>query len=81
MKFFQGHIICDSCHARAEEEANAQWGSEGLREGNPNIDLCHTCREVITGRPSELERVLGLTEQTTGNIPRIFAPSFRVTYR
>merc|ERR1712013_243143 len=54
----QGHIICDTCHARAEEEADAHWDGG---EGNPDIDLCHTCREVITGRPTELERVLGLT--------------------
>merc|ERR1712013_450742 len=54
----QGHIICDTCHARAEEEADAHWDGG---EGNPDIDLCRTCREVITGRPTELERVLGLT--------------------
>eukprot|EP00092_Neocalanus_flemingeri_P073578 GFUD01090826.1.p1 GENE.GFUD01090826.1~~GFUD01090826.1.p1 ORF type:complete len:129 (+),score=36.18 GFUD01090826.1:45-389(+) len=58
----KGHIICDSCHTQAEGEANAQWQAEEAdRVGNPNIDLCHTCREVITGRPSELERILGLS--------------------
>lgn len=58
----QGHIICDSCHAKAEEEANAQWEEdEGARGGNPDLDLCHTCRGVITGRPSALERILGLS--------------------
>jgi len=57
----QGHIICDSCHARAEKEANAQWEAEEEdRVGNPDMDLCHTCRDIITGRPSELERILGL---------------------
>eukprot|EP00092_Neocalanus_flemingeri_P008567 GFUD01009232.1.p1 GENE.GFUD01009232.1~~GFUD01009232.1.p1 ORF type:complete len:269 (+),score=59.03 GFUD01009232.1:447-1253(+) len=58
----KGHIICDSCHTKAEVEANSQWQAEETdRVGNPNIDLCHTCREVITGRPSELERILGLS--------------------
>jgi len=45
----QGHIICDSCHARTQTEATG-------REG----DLCHTCRRIITGRPSQLEKILGL---------------------
>jgi len=57
----QGHIICDSCHDKAEAEANAQWEAEVQdRVGNPDLDLCHTCRGVITGRPSQLERILGL---------------------
>jgi len=55
----QGHIICDSCYTRAEEEATAQE-QEGGRSGNPNLALCPTCRQTITGRPSALERVLGL---------------------
>jgi len=50
----QGHIICDTCHDRTREEALSD------RAGNPSVDLCHTCRQVITGRPAELERVLGL---------------------
>jgi len=65
----QGHIICDTCHARAEKEAKE---ASSHREGNPRIDHCHTCRDVITGRPSELERILGLTDQTPVN----HVPSF-----
>jgi len=58
----QGHIICDSCHGKAEVEANAQREEdEGAIGGNPDLDLCHTCRGVITGRPSALERILGLS--------------------
>jgi len=57
----QGHIICDSCHERVVNEAKAQWETEShQRIGNPNLNLCHACRGVITGRPSMLERVLGL---------------------
>jgi len=52
-----GHIVCDSCHARGEEDASAAGG----RDRNPRINLCHTCREEITGRPSALEKVLGLS--------------------
>jgi len=57
MQCGKGHIVCDSCHARGEGEASAA----GARDRNPRINLCHTCREVITGRPSALERVLGLS--------------------
>jgi len=42
----QGHIICDSCH-----EFSNQTQSSGR---------CATCREKITGRPIDLERILGL---------------------
>jgi len=48
----QGHIICDTCQSRAEDCAS----DDGR---NPNI--CHSCREMITGRPSVLEKVLGLS--------------------
>jgi len=50
----QGHIVCDTCQSRAEACAS------GVGR-NPNMALCHTCREVITGRPLALERVLGLS--------------------
>merc|ERR1719481_200101 len=50
----QGHIICDACQSRAE--ACASDSDDGR---NPNI--CHSCREIITGRPSVLEKVLGLS--------------------
>jgi len=48
----QGHIICDDCQSRSEEQS--------FDVGNPNIALCHSCGEVITGRPSALERILRL---------------------
>lgn len=44
----QGHVVCDSCHGLAEQVAEA------------GVGLCPTCREKITGRPAQLERVLGL---------------------
>lgn len=47
----QGHIICDSCYDQAGVEADSQ------RTG---VNICHTCRGFITGRPSQLERILGL---------------------
>jgi len=52
----QGHIICDSCHARTEAQAQ-EWG---VRVGNALLARCHTCRQQITGRPSQLEKILGL---------------------
>jgi len=48
----QGHIICDACQSRAEACA-----SDDGRDPN----TCHSCREMITGRPSVLEKVLGLS--------------------
>jgi len=48
----QGHIICDDCQSRSEDQP--------LDVGNLNIALCHSCREVITGRPSALEGILRL---------------------
>jgi len=48
----QGHIICDTCQSRAEACA-----SDDGRDPN----TCHSCREVITGRPSVLEKVLRLS--------------------
>jgi len=44
----QGHILCDSCHTMAGQVAAT------------GVGLCPTCREEITGRPTQLERVLGL---------------------
>lgn len=51
----QGHIICDTCHSRSKKAAG------GYGEATFNPDCCHTCRMVITGRPTALERILGLS--------------------
>lgn len=50
----QGHILCDSCHARTEEL------NEDDQVGCPGLGLCPTCRQNITGRPTQLEKILGL---------------------
>jgi len=42
----EGHIICDGCFHQ--------------NQGNPS--MCFICRGAITGRPTELENLLGLTK-------------------
>jgi len=59
MQCGQGHIICDSCHNRVRSEAN-DWRLP-YWERSQNLDVCPSCRQAITGRPSELERLLGLS--------------------
>ena len=45
MQCGQGHIICDACFKKAKVEAGAQRrAGVSEREGNPHLDLCHTCR-------------------------------------
>ena len=61
MQCGEGHIICDCCFTKAREEASAQRRAHVCdREGNPEVDLCHSCRGRITGRPTQLEKILGL---------------------
>jgi len=63
MQCGHGHIVCQDCYRRTREEARHQGDREpGDREGNTDMDRCHTCRGQVTGRPSELERILGLTD-------------------
>lgn len=58
-----GHIVCDDCFRKSREEARVQRDMEaGRREGNPDMDRCHTCKGKVMGRPSELERILGLNK-------------------
>ena len=52
MQCGQGHIVCDQCYTRLEGREN----------------LCPTCRGDITGRPTELERVLGLVWSRNINV-------------
>jgi len=51
----QGHIICDSCHSKTNVD------TAGQRRGCEEENLCHSCRGIITGRPSQLEKILGLS--------------------
>ena len=45
MQCGQGHIICDACFKKAKAEAVAQRNAGASeRQGNPHLDLCHTCR-------------------------------------
>ena len=61
MQCINGHIICDSCFQNTQVEASSQrMAGPGLRQGNPHLDLCHTCRLPVTGRPTQLEQLLGL---------------------
>ena len=47
----QGHVICDNCYDHLKTTASSN-----------NKDRCVTCRTKYCGRPSELEKVLGLLE-------------------
>jgi len=63
MQCGHGHIVCGDCYSRTREQATLQGDRDlGSREGNTDLDRCHTCRGQLTGRPSELERILGLTD-------------------
>ena len=55
----KGHIICDSCQDRTRETI-VEEVLLGNWEVNPNLDMCHACREPLTGRPSQLEKILQL---------------------
>jgi uncharacterized CHY-type Zn-finger protein len=44
-----GHVMCDSCFKQV------------ARGGADQAAKCPTCRQPITGRPCQLERLLGLT--------------------
>jgi len=48
----EGHIICDTCFAKDEEARQ--------REGRQR-NQCGVCRRPITGRPTALESLLGLS--------------------
>ena len=47
----QGHVICDNCYDHLKTTASSN-----------NKDRCVTCRTKYCGRPSELEKVLGLLD-------------------
>jgi len=49
MQCGQGHIICDPCYEKSTREKK-----------KTNVGLCYSCKLVITGRPSALEKLLGL---------------------
>ena len=55
----KGHIICDTCQDRTRETIVEEY-LLGNWEVNPNLDMCHACREPLTGRPSQLEKILHL---------------------
>ena len=48
----QGHVICDNCYDHLKTTASSY-----------NRDRCVTCRTKYCGRPSELEKVLGLQDE------------------
>jgi hypothetical protein len=63
MQCGQGHILCDGCYHRLQAEAKAQLEAMEFEQDmrTPHLGpCCPTCREDITGRPSQLETVLGL---------------------
>ena len=47
----QGHVICDNCYDHLKTTASSD-----------NRERCVTCRTKYCGRPSELEKVLGLLD-------------------
>ena len=53
-----GHIICDTCYTRIKREGRLK-----RRTGDnpfPYNDSCHSCRRRVSGRPTQLETLLGL---------------------
>ena len=66
----EGHIICDTCYARDEQARQRNiiilsliclfYIKARQREGRER-NQCGVCREQITGRPTALETLLGLS--------------------
>ena len=58
--YCQGHIICDDCYSalKKKEDRNA-------KETNAKKILCVTCNTEYCGRPTVLEKVLGLLDTNT----------------
>ena len=50
--FIQGHVICDSCNDHLKNTASSN-----------NRERCVICKAKYCGRPSELEKVLGLQDE------------------
>ena len=55
--YCQGHIICDDCYYALEQKEDRK-----AKETNAKKILCVTCKTEYCGRPTILEKVLGLLD-------------------